>query len=98
MQTCTQCNKQSPDTAGECIQCGADLTLYSETAKALKKLQSNPRVTQIRLIVPHDACPACGQMEGTYPKEETPKLPVHGCSCSMGCHCFYEPVLKVIYP
>ncbi len=98
MRTCTQCNKQSPDTAGECIHCGEDLSLHSATAKALKDMQSNPRVSQIRLIVAHDACPACRQNEGTYAKNATPKLPVDGCSHSTGCRCFYEPVLNVIFP
>ncbi len=98
MRTCTQCNKQSPDTAGECIQCGADLSLHSATAKALKDMQSNPRVSQVRLIVNHDACPACRQIEGTYPKDAVPELPVNGCSNSTGCRCFYEPVLNVIFP
>ena len=98
MRTCTQCNKQSPDTAIKCIHCGADLSLYSTTAMALKDMQSNPRVSQIRLIVAGDACPACRQNEGTFLKDAVPELPVEGCSNSMGCRCFYEPVLDVIYP
>ncbi len=98
MRTCTECNKQSPDAAGKCTHCGEDLSLHSATAKALKDMQSNPRVSQIRLIVADDACPACRQNEGTYAKNATPKLPVDGCSHSTGCRCFYEPVLNVIFP
>jgi len=98
VRTCTQCNKQSPDTASECIQCGANLSLHSTTAEALKEMQSNPRVSQIRLIVAQDACPACQQKEGTYPKDAVPELPTCGCSTSSGCGCFYEPVLNVIFP
>jgi hypothetical protein len=98
VQTCSKCHVQSTDSAKNCIQCGVDLTEWSETAVALKQLQSNPRVIYVRISVAGDCCPACRQAEGAYAKESAPKLPVEGCSHSLGCRCFYQPVLDVIYP
>jgi hypothetical protein len=68
------------------------------TAVALKRLRSKTRVKNVRLVVAHDCCPACRQMEGTYDKALAPSLPVEGCSHSLGCRCFYEPMLNDIYP
>lgn len=98
MQTCSQCNTQSPDTATECPKCSADLTALSMRAVALKGFQENPRVVNIRLIVSEDCCPACREFEGTYSKGAVPTLPVEGCSHKNGCRCFYEPRLEVVYP
>ncbi len=98
MQTCTQCNHQSPDSAIYCEQCNADLREYSATAVALKRFQANPRVRLVRISVGADACPACYQVMGTYPKHEIPHLPVEGCSHALGCRCFYEPVLDEVFP
>lgn len=98
MQTCSQCNTQSPDHLSYCSNCNADLKEYSTTAIALKRFQENPRVRDIRVVVAHDSCPACLAMEGTYNKDLAPNLPIEGCSHSMGCRCFYEPMLKEIYP
>lgn len=98
MQTCSQCNTQSPDTATICPHCEADLTTLNKRALALKGFQENPRVVNIRLIVAEDCCPACREFEGTYPKDEVPRLPVEGCSHKNGCRCFYEPRLEVVYP
>lgn len=98
MQTCSLCNTQSPDSVELCPNCGANLTGNSSTAVALKKFQDNPRVKNIRLVVAHDSCPACQQMEGAYDKFQAPPLPVEGCSHLYGCRCFYEPMLDEIYP
>lgn len=98
MQNCSNCHTASPDEAEICSGCGADLSLWSETAVALKQLQENPRVIYIRVSVSDDCCPACAQVEGAYAKESTPPLPVKGCSHEHGCRCFYQPVLEVIYP
>ena len=98
MQTCSLCQSQSPDTAIHCVNCGAELSVYSNIAVALKRMMENPRITKIRVIVADDCCPACRQVEGTYQKEEVPSLPVQGCSHSLGCRCFYEPILDVLYP
>jgi hypothetical protein len=71
---------------------------FSTTAVALKAFQANPRVKNVRLVVAHDACPACKLMEGTYDSRQAPPLPVIGCSHPNGCRCFYEPMLDEIYP
>ncbi len=65
---------------------------------ALARLEANPRVSKIRVIVSHDACPACRAVEGEYDKGSTPSLPTLGCSHPLGCRCFYEPALTVIFP
>jgi hypothetical protein len=98
VQTCSQCNAQSVDEATVCGNCGADLRIYSTTAIARKKFQTNPRVGHIRVVVMHDACPACMQIEGAYQKDQAPDLPVEGCSHANGCRCFYQPYLEEIYP
>lgn len=98
MQTCSRCNIQSSDMVTICPNCGADLKEYSTTAVSLKKLQENPRVRDIRLVVAADACPACRALEGTYAKESVPSLPILGCSAQNGCNCLYEPMLTEIFP
>ena len=94
MQTCSKCNASSPDDATNCVNCQADLAIYSETAVALKRLQDNPRVNAIRITVAHDACSYCYERMKTYPKDQVPPLPHAGCSYCNGCRCFYEPVLE----
>jgi hypothetical protein len=98
VQTCTRCSTQSPDSATHCLKCQADLKEFSTTAISLARMRSNPRVKDVRLVVAHDCCPACADMEGTYDKEQAPSLPVEGCSHALGCRCFYEPMLNTIYP
>lgn len=98
MQICSRCNTQSADTELTCPKCGADLLEFSTTARALRKFQENPRVTAVNVVVNSDACPACREIQGTYPKDQVPHLPVEGCSEENGCHCFYQPLLGEIYP
>ena len=98
MQTCSICNALSPDSAAVCSNCNADLKENSETAIVLKRFRANQRVKNVRLVVSYDCCPACRHAEGTYQKDEVPTLPVPGCSHSLGCRCFYEPMLNDIYP
>lgn len=98
MQTCSKCHVQSPDSALNCQNCAADLTQWSETAVALKRMQANDRIIYVRVSVAHNCCPACRQIEGAYAKETAPRLPVEGCSHNLGCRCFYQPVLEEIYP
>jgi hypothetical protein len=98
VQTCSKCHAQSPDSAAQCTHCGVDLSEWSETAVALKKLQDNSRVIYVRISVSNDSCPACRKAEGAYTKEDAPKLPIEGCSHELGCRCFYQPVLDMIYP
>ncbi len=98
MQNCSRCNTQSPDTVIICPNCQADLREYSKNAVALKHFQANPRVVGVNLAVHGDACPACQEIQGTYPKDQVPKLPVEGCSHAQGCRCFYQPMLEEIFP
>lgn len=98
MQTCSQCNAQSPDTAEYCANCQADLKEFSMTAVARKEFVGNDRVRYVRVLITNDACPACEAIEGTYEKDEVPSLPVEGCSHGNGCRCFYQPYLTTIFP
>jgi len=98
VQTCSLCHTQAPDSAAVCPKCGADLQQNSVTAVATQKMRDNKRVKDLRLVVGHDACPACQALEGTYSKDNLPKLPVEGCSHANGCRCFFEPMLDEIYP
>ncbi len=70
----------------------------SDAARALKALQANPRVKYITIIAPADACPACQQLTGTYPKDAVPQLPYEACSHPLGCRAYYEPMLEDVYP
>ncbi len=98
MQTCSKCYTQSLDAVLICPSCGSDLREFSTTAIALKKFQANPRVQNVRVVVPNTACPACQAVEGTYEKDVAPHLPVEGCSEPNGCQCYYEPMLTEIFP
>jgi hypothetical protein len=98
VQTCSKCHAQSPDSAVHCVQCLSNLSEWSETAVSLKRLQANPRINYVKIIVYDGCCPACREVEGAYAKEDAPKLPVEGCSHGLGCRCNYLPVLEEIYP
>jgi hypothetical protein len=98
VQTCGNCQTQSPDIVRACPRCGANLAEKSETALARQRMQANDRVSKIRVSVTHDCCPACAAVQGAYDKTSVPVLPVEGCSHGLGCRCFYEPVLTEIYP
>ena len=69
-----------------------------ELARSLAQLKENPRVLNIRVIVPPEACPVCQEVAGTYTKENAPTLPPEGCSCPRGSEAFYQPMLSEIYP
>lgn len=98
MQTCSRCNTQTSDTAATCPSCGANLVELSKAAVALRKFQDNPRVIAVNVVVHADACPACQEIQGTFPKDRVPKIPVEGCSHENGCRCFYQPLLDEIFP
>ena len=98
MQTCGICNTQSGDFVHLCPRCGSDLRQKSTTALARARMQSNDRVQYIRVSVSNACCPACASVQGEYPKEQVPVLPVEGCSHGHGCRCYYEPVLTEVYP
>ncbi len=70
----------------------------SAAAQALKRMQENSRVKYIVIIAPAEACPACQQLAGTYPKDQVPPLPVESCSHPLGCRAYYMPYLDDIYP
>ena len=70
----------------------------SEAAAALKKLIENPRIKYIVIAAPEDACPACNQLTGTYPKDEVPPLPFEVCSHPLGCRAYYMPFIEQLYP
>lgn len=98
MQTCSKCHYISPDSEQFCQNCGADLSQFSVRNQDLKKLQSNPRVTAVRVSVSKDSCPTCRQYEGVYSKADVPALPIAGCSHPGGCRCQYAPILDEIFP
>lgn len=71
---------------------------HSEAAAALKRLQENPRVKFIVFAAPANACPACNQLTGTYPKDKVPPLPYEACSHPLGCRAYYMPFIEEMYP
>jgi hypothetical protein len=98
VQICTRCQAQSPDSATQCNTCQADFSEWSSTSAALKRFRENTRVLYVRIAVAGDCCPACREIQGAYPKDSVPHLPVEGCSHQHGCRCFYQPFLDEIYP
>jgi len=78
---------------------GAQLTSHeSELASALASFRANPRVARITIAVSPDACATGRDIQGTYPKEQTPRIPLETCSRTGGCTCRYLPVLNEIFP
>lgn len=70
----------------------------SDAAIALRQLQQNPRIKYVVIAAPADACPACLQLVGTYPKDQVPELPFEACSNRYGCRAFYLPYIEEMYP
>ncbi len=70
----------------------------SSAAQALERMKANPRIKYIVIVVPEDACPACQNLTGTYPKDQVPRLPYEECSHPLGCRSFYLPYLDEIFP
>ena len=93
-----QSNKPNPPAPTKPGDAFDALWENSAAAQALKELQANPRVKYIVIAAPEDACPACQQLTGTYPKDQTPHLPLSECSHPLGCRAFYMPYLDEIYP
>ena len=98
MQICSACRAQLKDHIEYCPKCNLPLSEYSSTTVTLQRLHENPRVNNVRIAVSIDACPACKQVQGMYPKDKAPVLPIEGCSHSNSCRCFYQPILEEIYP
>ena len=67
-------------------------------AQSLKRMIANPRIKYIVIVVPEDACPACQNLTGTYPKDQVPRLPYEKCSHPLGCRSYYLPYLDEIFP
>lgn len=70
----------------------------SQAAQSLERMKANPRVKYIVIVVPEDACPACQNLTGTYPKDQVPRLPIEECSHPLGCRSYYLPFLDEIFP
>ena len=75
-----------------------DVWETSEAAQALERMKANPRIKYIVVVVPEDACPACQNLTGTYPKDQIPHLPIEECSHPLGCRSYYLPYLDEIFP
>ena len=75
-----------------------DIWETSEAAKSLERMRANPRIKFIVVFVPEDACPACQNLTGTYPKDQVPRLPYEECSHPLGCRSYYAPYLDEIFP
>jgi hypothetical protein len=75
-----------------------DIWETSEAAKSLERMRANPRIIYIVVCVPEDACPACQNLTGTYPKDQVPRLPYEECSHPLGCRSYYVPYLDEIFP
>jgi hypothetical protein len=70
----------------------------SPAAQSLERMKANSRIKYIVIVVPDDACPACQNLTGTYPKDQVPRLPIEKSSHPLGCRSFYLPYLDEIYP
>ena len=88
----------SPNQSSRLTDRSEDMWETSEAAKSLERMKSNPRIKYIVIIVPEDACPACQNLTGTYPKDQVPRLPIEECSHPLGCRSYYLPYLDEIFP
>jgi DMSO/TMAO reductase YedYZ molybdopterin-dependent catalytic subunit len=70
----------------------------SPAAESLERMKANPRIKYIVVVAPDDACPACQNLTGTYPKDQVPRLPIEKCSHPLGCRSYYLPYLDEIFP
>lgn len=70
----------------------------SPAAQSLERMKTNSRIKYIVIVVPEDACPACQNLTGTYPKDQVPRLPIEECSHPLGCRSYYLPFLDEIFP
>ncbi|HJN41412.1 MAG: hypothetical protein QGG60_05730 [Anaerolineales bacterium] len=87
------------ETPASASERGAQLTSHeSELASALAGFRANPRVARITIAISPDACATGRDIQGTYPKEQTPRIPLETCSRTGGCTCRYLPVLNEIFP
>jgi hypothetical protein len=97
VSTQTKSTQPTPEPSNPVSQRITDFSQHPAAA-ALEKFRANPRVSKIRIIVPHDACPTCRHLEGEYEKDEVPELPLLDCSHPLGCRAFYEPKIEEVFP
>ena len=88
----------SANTSNRLTDRSADQWEASQAAQSLERMKANPRVKYIVIVVPEDACPACQNLTGTYPKDQVPRLPIEECSHPLGCRSYYLPFLDEIFP
>ncbi len=88
----------SPDPSSKLTDRTEDIWENSAAAKSLERMRANPRIKYIVICVPEDACPACQNLTGTYPKDQVPRLPYEQCSHPLGCRSYYIPYLDEIFP
>lgn len=69
----------------------------AEQKEALERIKAG-LATKVRILAAGDACPLCQQIEGAYPFDKAPELPIEGCSRPGGCNAFYAPVLDRFGP
>lgn len=100
MRECALCGAETDDHVELCPRCGADLSVDSVRAHALKSIRESPRSPYIYVAAPAGACPICQRGQGSWPKdsERLPVLPHEGCSCLHGCRCRYEPLVVEVGP
>ena len=91
-------DQSSTDTSSPLTDRSADIWETSEAVKSLERMKANSRIKFIVVIVPEDACPACQNLTGTYPKDQVPRLPYEECSHPLGCRSYYAPYLDEIFP
>jgi hypothetical protein len=94
-----QKSEQSPsDLSSRLTDRSDDIWETSEAAKSLERMKANARIKFIVVVVPEDACPACQNLTGTYPKDQVPRIPYEECSHPLGCRSYYAPYLDEIFP
>ncbi len=77
----------------------AQLTSHEhELASALAGFRANLRVARSTIAVSPDACATGRDIQGTYPKEQTPRILLETCFRTGVCSCRYLPVLNEIFP
>ncbi len=96
-------SSQKPNPAPEAPQIkltdrSEDEWKNSPADQSLERMKANPRVKYVVVVVPEDACPACQNLTGTYPKDQVPQLPIEACSHPLGCRSYYLPYLDEIFP
>ena len=57
-------------------------------------IRARGAIQGVKIVTAKDACLACQAVPaGLYQPDETPLIPVHGCTHPKGCRCTYSPVM-----